>query len=83
MVSKTVLRPICSDYRVVCMRLSRSRRLRKQWLERNLTVLDLAFGVLYGPLWRGGFLLGRFTREVEHARQVARLHRKHTRCPAR
>jgi hypothetical protein len=29
--------------------LSRSLWLRKQWLERNLTVLDPASTVLYGP----------------------------------
>ena len=44
---------------IVCVRrcLSRSPWLRKQRLERNLTVLVPAFGVLYCPEWGGDFLL--------------------------
>lgn len=38
--------------------LSRLPWLRNQWLARNLTVLDLAFELLYGPLWWGDYLLG-------------------------
>lgn len=32
--------------------------LMKQWIERNLTVLDAAFGVLFSPLCGDDFLFG-------------------------
>jgi hypothetical protein len=39
--------------------------LRKQWLERNLTVLDPAFGVLYAPF--GGATSWATTTGIERA----------------